>query len=304
MRKCGEQDISSLDMLLDTMCNTFGGIVFIALLISIISSSLRYRDAQNARESNETVVEVDRDIEANRLVREQEELHAAMRHLEATLVKTGQERGSSGAELGALVASNEILRCTIDALGQTNAVLATAIIEMEQVTKRDMTTESDLRSQIAKLSDDLKEKRQEARRTVRLPRLHAVAGKSPVFVAIKDGKYYAVSRLPRQGRLGQMSAYDTEDVTVELCPGMDVIEARKNSGQVVIANCERQGKLALTLSGIDRANEFVSFAVYTNSFAEFNYVKALFVEKGFEYNWIVLDGALQIVVATEPHEAQ
>ncbi len=29
----------SLDMLLDTMCNTFGGICFIALLVALISAS-------------------------------------------------------------------------------------------------------------------------------------------------------------------------------------------------------------------------------------------------------------------------
>ena len=30
----------SLDMLLDTMCNTFGGVCFIALMVAIISASL------------------------------------------------------------------------------------------------------------------------------------------------------------------------------------------------------------------------------------------------------------------------
>jgi hypothetical protein len=304
MRKCDEQDISSLDMLLDTMCNTFGGIVFIALLISIISSSLRYQDADDARESNETVIEVDRKIEANRLVREEQELHAAMRHLEATLARTGQERGSSGADLAALVASNESLRLEIETLDQTNAVLTTAMVDREEVTKRDMTTESDLRAQIAKLNDDLQEKRQAARRTVRLPRLHAIAGKRPVFVAIKDGKYYAVSTLPQQRLARQDAEYDTEDVAVEQSPGMDVIEARRNAGQLIKDKCEEQGKMAQALAGMDPEKQFVSFAVYANSFAEFNYVKALFVNKGFEYNWAVMEGALQIVVRAEPHEAQ
>ena len=38
MRKKGEDD-SSLDLLLDTMCNTFGGIVFITILVALITNN-------------------------------------------------------------------------------------------------------------------------------------------------------------------------------------------------------------------------------------------------------------------------
>ena len=46
----------SLDMLLDTMCNTFGGVCFIALLVSVISISLppdRAGDADAATSSSQ-----------------------------------------------------------------------------------------------------------------------------------------------------------------------------------------------------------------------------------------------------------
>lgn len=38
MRRRGE-DVGSLDMLLDTMCNTFGGVCFLALMVAIISAA-------------------------------------------------------------------------------------------------------------------------------------------------------------------------------------------------------------------------------------------------------------------------
>ena len=39
MRKKGDGD-SSLDLLLDTMCNTFGGIVFITILVALITNDV------------------------------------------------------------------------------------------------------------------------------------------------------------------------------------------------------------------------------------------------------------------------
>lgn len=304
MRKSGDQEISSLDMLLDTMCNTFGGIVFIALLISILSSSLRKQSEQAEQDTTETVAQVDRNIEINRLSREQQELMAAVRHWEAVLVKSAQASGPSGAELGVLVASNETLSCALEALRQTNAALTVASVAAEESSKRDPATEADLRAQIDQLTENIQMKRQQSVRSVRLPRIHSVAGKIPVFVMIKDGKYYAVTAVPQRRPVLHNTDYDLGDVTVEKGSGMDVVEARKTAGQPIVADCERRGKFAQALTLLDPSRQFVSFAVYTNSFAQFNYVKTLFVSKGFEYNWIVSDGALQIVETSEPHVAQ
>jgi hypothetical protein len=166
------------------------------------------------------------------------------------------------------------------------------------------TTKTDIETQIAQLREDLSQKRKEATRSLRLPHLHSVEGKRPVFAAIKDGRFYAVSELSRGKHSGQDSEYDAEDVIVEHGPAMDVIEMRRNAGQVVKLGCEQEGKIASALINIDPSADYLSFAVYTNSFGEFNYVKALFVKKGFEYNWIVSEGAMQIVVQSTPHTAQ
>lgn len=303
MRKSGDQDISSLDMLLDTMCNTFGGIVFIALLIAILSTSLSRQEVDASQENQETIVEVDNNIETTRLFREQQELQAAISHLKTTLIRNTSDRGASGEELATLVASNETIRNKLIYFELTNSVLAKAIAETEEATKRNTTTEADLRKQVANLSDDLREKRQEAVRTIRLPMLHQVAGKRRVFAAVKDGKFYSVSFLSNEISSWD-SKFDPEDVSVESGPLMDVIEPRKQGGQRVVANCEQHGKIAMALATLNPATAVLAFAVYTNSFAEFNYVKAVFVQKGFEYEWIVCEGALTIIKSSDPIQAQ
>ena len=46
--KRASSDSGSLDMLLDTMCNTFGGVCFIALMVALISATLPKGDAETA----------------------------------------------------------------------------------------------------------------------------------------------------------------------------------------------------------------------------------------------------------------
>ncbi len=80
---------ASLDMLLDTMCNTFGGVCFIALLVSIISYSLPKTESKDAdlpsRVSAKMLVVKERD----RLTRTRDELANAIR-LQKELLETNR----------------------------------------------------------------------------------------------------------------------------------------------------------------------------------------------------------------------
>lgn len=295
MRRSNNEDISSVDLLLDTMCNTFGGIVFIALLLSILSSSIRESVPQEDVGRNNAIEKVDRRIQTARLLREQQEVQEAVRHLEVTLNKTADRAGNPGLELLGVQATNDALRLQRESLAQTNSLLASEIARMEDTVRRNQTTSQDLRIQIEKLRASLREKHEESTRTVRLPRVHVVADKTPVFVAIQDGKFYAVSKIGGTRQRYSGNPYDLDEVAVEQGPGMDIIEMRSGAGQVVSPNCEQRGKLSQALLECDPASQYVQFAVATNSFAAFNYVKAVFVNKGFEYNWVVSAGVLRIV---------
>lgn len=80
-----QADSSSLDMLLDTMCNTFGGVCFIALLIAIISSALPKDpgEEQVPEVSEQSIL----DKETAMLVLERDTLRAAIQLQEELLKK-------------------------------------------------------------------------------------------------------------------------------------------------------------------------------------------------------------------------
>ena len=56
-------DSGSMDMLLDTMCNTFGGVSFIALMVAILSAVLPKASNEQAQESISEAQVIDREAE-------------------------------------------------------------------------------------------------------------------------------------------------------------------------------------------------------------------------------------------------
>jgi hypothetical protein len=299
MRRRNDQDISSLDMLLDTMCNTFGGIVFIMLLISVLSASLGRQDAEQARNDTETIEEVDRSVELDRLNREMTALQAAASHLDQVLA-AAVAVSNPAALFAATIKSNATLQVQVDALEQTISRIQVAFAEIEKSASTEAINETDLKSQIAQLSQDVKDAKAKDRQPVRLPRLHRIVGKSPAFVIIRDGKFYAISALSMTQESAVDEPFDKEDCSLESGRGKHVFEPRRNAGQLVGSNCERQGKMAQALGCLDPAERFISFSVHTNSFGAFNYVKNVFAQRGFEYNWNVVQGAVEIVVIDDP----
>lgn len=107
MRHDSSPKAGSLDMLLDTMCNTFGGVCFIALMIAIISSSLPSK--QDAEETADEVTEqMVVDKEMARLKRERDELKSAI-EIQKSFVATNstkESRAFSAAQLATHIASN------------------------------------------------------------------------------------------------------------------------------------------------------------------------------------------------------
>lgn len=64
-------------MLLDTMCNTFGGICFITLMVAIISVTLPKSD-DSSNENNDVIEEMVINKKLERLIRERDELKSAI----------------------------------------------------------------------------------------------------------------------------------------------------------------------------------------------------------------------------------
>ena len=88
MKGAANPEAGSLDMLLDTMCNTFGGVCFIALMVAILSAMSPRQ--QEVHETGEVTEQMLVDQEMARLVRRRDELKSAI-EIQKSFVMTNAE---------------------------------------------------------------------------------------------------------------------------------------------------------------------------------------------------------------------
>jgi len=62
---------------------------------------------------------------------------------------------------------------------------------------------------------------------------------------------------------------------------------------------------SLILRNVDKHTEFLSFAVYPDSYREFNYVKEFFTSRGYDFNWTRMEDEQTIsIIPAESIETQ
>lgn len=303
MRRQNSGDISSFDLLLDTMCNTFGGIVFIALLLSILVGSTSRNTAKPAQHEGPSLSEIEAFAEENRLLLECSQLQIAIQALEPVNVPDTIRASTTAQSLSELQEANVNMTEKIAQLTHQQQLLEREISELGESAKNLSVSARDIQEQILRLNEELRQQRARSTLKVRLPRVRSRPGMQACFFAIAGGRFYSVSDVG-QAYTYSDRGYDLQDVAVESGEGQDIAEVLKGAGQSIHPGAENIGKLALALKNCDKNNEIISFSVRRDSFAEFNYVKQLFVSHGFSYNWHITDGAIQIVVVTDALEAQ
>jgi hypothetical protein len=97
---------------------------------------------------------------------------------------------------------------------------------------------------------------------------------------------------------GSSRGYNTTTVEVRSEPlGLSqTIVLRKQAGQPVRQGGEAGGALRMMLNNINKNNEFVSFAIYPDSYAEFNYIKGLVTGLGIDYNWLPMEANEALII--------
>ena len=174
----------SLDMLLDTMCNTFGGVCFIALMVAIISA---LRPQVSDGDDAEQMLA---DREATRLARQRDELKSAL-EIQNTFVVSNAVPGKamSLAELLKGVSSNETAVARLKAQKREfEDVLASL--------KTDSAYNAREASRLERLLKELEEqlgKQRGKQRSVRTPTEREIAGLQSVDFWLRKGRLYLLN---------------------------------------------------------------------------------------------------------------
>lgn len=181
-RKNREIGAGSLDMLLDTMCNTFGGVCFIALLVAILSAML----PKDSVASEEDIRKLAEDERLSQAVRVRDELKVALETQRDIL----SQYGTNGLST---VTAADIAKSMKDKDAEAKK-LAARRVELEDEIKKLATADQYNRKEyerLKKLEDELKRTiadfKDARKRVVRTPMEREEAGWEPWDLWIRDG---------------------------------------------------------------------------------------------------------------------
>ena len=314
-------DDSSLELLLDTITNTFGGILFIAILLSLLlqSSSQTAREAASQVEPMSAVEQAQLESRVADLQQDVENLRRRVAAAtqpgdsQAEDSELGKLSAAAAAVEAAVAKSTEAIRNTLES--QREAATATEqfeMLEQDRKSVKEQLAEAEHRlaaaqEEAARLAEaalqiDRPQGPTEIQQTVSLPSLRPSL-KTEVSLYVRFDKIFMMHLWKNGERLGP----NTDQFVIAPTPSEDgvrqVARPKPATGKDVNAATITED-LRRMLQSFPPNRFVVSVIVFEDSFDVFQLIKASIVRNGYEYRPIPLSPGQSVVDSGGRGEAQ
>lgn len=276
MRRRPPTNTSSLDLFLDTICNTFGGIVFLAILLSVLMQ-MRSKQPQpldpsdvpmSAEDYHDVVAKFD-DLTAARqqlsdLVVDARSRLPTSEDLEIQEAQRQAEQEQQRLE-SAIEQHTEFMKQLAQQL-EDNAKIAE---ETQEVSRRLTEAQASLERDQAALEEALSDKLE----ILKLPRVETI-NKSNEIILMRYGRIYPL-------RVGAGQDLNGFDLVITKLSGDNFTAApRADKGWSLPSDIS---ELATHIGQYAPTRRVFSVIVWPDSFAEFALLKEVMIEAGFQY---------------------
>lgn len=311
-RRRGGSDSSSLEMLLDTICNTFGGVLFLAMLVSIMLAQTRRKaeaeaEAEEPRPAVSAAELVRLEADAARLAAEiesleasnesirdlaegfsdprQDELITAMEEAERERSRLETKRAALLRELATVQAATAKARAAATSQARDASLMADRVdrarARLDQAV-RDRRALIDTAAAIA-----MAEQRQSAVQTGgRAPR-ERTTERIEFGVMLKHGRLYLMKVL--QG--GEL-VVNADDFLIEGGLNHNTATAKPHGG-IDLKRAEGRDQAILDrLKTFPPKKWYPCLVVHPDSFTEFLALKAVLVDHGYDYRLLPTAGSV------------
>jgi hypothetical protein len=263
----------SLELLLDTMCNTFGGIIMIALLIALVSRDVD-ADSKNIQSFRKQLEQ------AQQQTAEAEKLRKRILENADTNVVTAvallKEREELQERIEAdrqQLASNTTLQASISATNDPG--------ELERLLAQKEARQREERA----IEEQIQREIQSRQRQLRLPR-ERVTGKRTFYVIARHGRVYPVY-LMRNGER------ERNQQSIDWGSTVDGDSATPRPGAGIDAPL-----LARILNDVQAQTYSIHFLVYDDSFPAFLAARKIPLARGYDTGWEFLSQDKPIVFSS------
>ena len=275
MKGRSEITTGSLDMLLDTLCNTFGGVCFIALMVAILSAMLPKEtdDAQTEETAVSEQMLVDQEREM--LLRRRADLKAA---LSAFSIPDSEGKDLSPTDWARNLSSNRTARAQLEA----ERIKLEKALSNAEYNKREVARLERLKAELEKQTREFAGKV----RRVRMPIERELPGLRPVNLWLRDGRLYLLDNN------SQVRARETQR-DGERCRVCSIIPG---TGYRVDEDF-MQGSVWQNLYGRIRGNVYARIYSDAKSFPQLCKLRDQFASSRKMYNWYPLEDTELVFVA-------
>lgn len=277
----------SLDLLLDTITNTFGGILLLALLLVLLVRNVNEPTDQAAKASEKTPAEQKADLQMqfDQLVTQRDILQQSL--AAQSLFNSGSADDTQSQQL------MQQLSQLLKAVGAIRAEQVAQNSQLDQL-KSQSATQADLMAKLTadsgRLQDEVQAadaelKKEQLRRTqtMDLPK-EEVTSKRMAVAVVKGNQLFLVQENPGLNRFQFNSKHfkksNMASAQVVLSDGT-CLEVRPENGAAMKAN-----ELSSELSNVDPNDFFLTIAIANDSFGSFAELRSTCVNLGLEYRII------------------
>jgi hypothetical protein len=277
---------SSLDLLLDTITNAFGGILFLSILIVLL-----------LRMTSQTTPEIEPTADPPsqaEIVRMQAELASAasqLAQLQATAeLRAGLDSSLADDTIRELHAQNQQRKAQRDAALARRLNAAQQLAETQQRNNRTRDSLAALSTQLqqseqelAHAQAELAKETEKRTRSASLPQARATQ-KAEVAMVVRYGRAYVLFRYDERG------GFNTADFIVlgKTTDGRIQLTPKPYAGIPIDDTAGLQAALRSKLRSVPASQHYLAFSVWEDSFDEFAPLKKAAIDLGYEYRVLAI----------------
>ncbi|WP_437206326.1 hypothetical protein [Planctomicrobium sp. SH664] len=282
MKRQRSQPADSLELLLDTICNTFGGVLFIAILVVIL---LRLSGNSEEVPAADPSVTQQLQDELHLLNERRMQLHEIAQNQSRTLSElVPADRKQLLETLNVEEARHSSLSNEVQSARERLSALQQDQETLEWTVRQKQTELQQAQARNEQLQTELDNERQSRHQELRTSILRSPGGKRQVGVVLQYGRLYIWHQYDASGF---SSGLNTADFLV-LDRGLlqTVTTPNPTAGVVVDGSSASRQQILKSLLKFRPAVQYLAVIVRPDSYGSFRYLRDALTEGGFEYQLI------------------
>jgi hypothetical protein len=274
-------EASSLELLLDTICNTFGGIIFLAILMAILVQMAGPHARQSADAATQQELAsldarktgIAAELDALRRVVEQQD------RLVERLVKP-EDREETERLLSFKRSKSGLTSAKLESLGEINSHEIEVGRIAQELASLDA-ARAQAEAQLSELETALRAELRSRTINTKLPKIQAT-DKRGVPICLAQDRLTVLIK-PRAGLVYNDKEFD---IRIDPMTGRRSIRPKSGAGTPLAADSRSRDAVVARLAGFNKDKDYLAIFVWPDSFDQFKELRGVMVDLGFSYRLV------------------